>query len=247
MRVEMRQVSFTYPGPAAATPVLSQFDLVLESGSVHALVGPSGCGKSTVLRLLARLEVPTAGTIDFRGEPRHPNLTALVFQTPRLIPWWTVERNVAIGSEFTEVPDQVYRKIADFNTSRVGLGKERHRRPHTLSHGQQSRAGLGRGLAYDADVMLLDEPFAHLDALSRRRLYEEVETFWQLSPRTTVLVTHDVEEAVFLSDRVSVMSARPGPLVDTIEVDAGRPRQELSPAHPGLRGAIGAVWRALEA
>lgn len=245
MRVEMQDVSFAYGGHSA-TPVLSRFDLTLHSGAVHALVGPSGCGKSTVLRLLAGLEKPGGGTIEFRGERRRPNRTALVFQTPRLIPWWTVERNVAIGSEFGERSEEIYRKIADFNTARVGLGEQRHRRPHTLSLGQQSRAGLGRGLAYDADVMLLDEPFAHLDALSRRRLYEEVETFWQLSPRTALLVTHDVEEAVFLSDRVSVMADGPGPLVETIEVDAGRPRQELSPAHPGLRAAIAAVWQALE-
>lgn len=246
MRVEMRDVSFAYRGQDGVTPVLTAFDLTIQEGSVHALLGPSGCGKSTVLRLMGGLEEPGRGSIEFVGRRRRPNRTALVFQTPRLIPWWTVERNVAIGSEFTDLPDEMYDKIADFHTRQVGLDEVRKRRPHTLSHGQRSRAGLGRGLAYDADVMLLDEPFAHLDALSRQRLYDEFETFWQISPRTTVLVTHDVEEAVGLADRVSVMGRHPGPLVETVEVDAGRPRQDLSPAHPGIRAAIGAVWRALE-
>lgn len=203
-------------------------------------------GKSTVLRLIEGLETPVRGSIEFLGERRHPNRTALVFQTPRLIPWWTVERNVAIGSEFKELPEEMYERIADFHTSQVGLDDVRGRHPHALSHGQKTRAGLGRGLAYDADVMLLDEPFSHLDALARRRMYDEFETFWQLSPRTTVLVTHDVEEAVGLADRVSVMRGLPGPLVATVEVDAGRPRGGISPADPGIRAAIGEVWRALE-
>lgn len=246
MRVLMRQVSFRYESRRGVTPVLSEFDLEVADGSVHALVGPSGCGKSTVLRLLAGLETPFGGSIDFVGDRRRPNRTALVFQTPRLIPWWTVERNVAIGSEFKEMPEAVYRRIADFHTRQVGLDEVRERHPDTLSYGQKTRAGLGRGLAHDADVMLLDEPFAHLDAISRRVLHEELETFWQLSPRTTVLVTHDIEEAVTLADRVSVMRAQPGPLAETVEVDAPRPRMEVSPAHAGIRAAIAGVWGALE-
>lgn len=246
MRVEMRNLSFAYRSRNGLTPVLAAFDLTVEGGTVHALVGPSGCGKSTVLRLIGGLEAPARGSIEFVGDQRRPNRTALVFQTPRLIPWWTVERNVAIGFEFTDVPEEIYERIADFHTGQVGLDDVRERHPHTLSHGQKSRAGLGRGLAYDADVMLLDEPFTHLDALSRRRMYEEFETFWQLSPRTTLLVTHDVEEAVGLADRVSVMRGGPGPLVSTVEVDAGRPRRDISPAHPGIRAAVGEVWRALE-
>lgn len=248
MRVEVRNLGFGYPSlDGSVRQVLSDLDLVVEEGSVHGVVGPNGCGKSTLLRLLAGLEKPTSGTVDILGDTSHAHKTALVFQNPRLIGWWTVERNVSTGSEFTETPGPLLRRLREFHTSQVGLGELRNRFPGTLSLGQQARAGLGRGLAHDAAVMLLDEPFTHLDALSRRRLQEEFETFWQLEPRTTVLVTHDIDEAVSMSDRVSVMSATPGPLVDTVEVGAGRPRAGLSPAHPGLLGAVRTVWEALDA
>jgi ABC-type nitrate/sulfonate/bicarbonate transport system ATPase subunit len=227
------------------TPVISDLDLTVEEGSVHAVVGPSGCGKTTLLRLIAGLQSPGRGTVEFTGERRRENLTSFVFQSPRLIPWWTVERNVAIGSEFTK-PPSLHQKVAQFHTRQVGLGEMAERYPLTLSRGQQTRVGLGRGLAHDAEVLLLDEPFVNLDAISRRRLYDEFETYWQLDPHTTVLVTHDVEEAVNLADRVSVMRSGPGPVLETVEVDAARPRSALPPGHAGIRAAIGRVWSLLE-
>ena len=128
----------------------------------------------------------------------------------------------------------------------MGLGELAERFPHTLSRGQQTRVGLGRGLAHDGEVLLLDEPFVNLDAISRGRLYGEFETYWQLDPHTSVVVTHDVDEAVGLADRVSVMRSGPGPILETVEVDAGRPRSELSPGHAGIRAAIARVWTLLE-
>jgi len=227
------------------TPVISDLDLIVENGAVHAIVGPSGCGKTTLLRLIGGLESPGRGTVEFMGERRRENLTSFVFQSPRLIPWWTVERNVAIGSEFNKAPS-LHRKVAEFHTRQVGLGDMAERFPRTLSRGQQTRVGLGRGLAHDAEVLLLDEPFVNLDAISRRRLYDEFETYWQLDPHTTVLVTHDVEEAVNLADRVSVMRSGPGPVLETVEVDAARPRSDLPPGHAGIRAAIARVWGLLE-
>ena len=245
MRVRISNLGFAYGGDTP-TRVLSGLDLEVKSGSVHAVVGPNGCGKSTLLRIVAGLEKPSAGRVDFVGPQRHEKKTALVFQDPRLLPWWTVERNVAISAEFSEKPEEVYHKIRDFHTKRMGLGRVRAQKPDTLSLGQQTMAGLGRGIAHDAEVLLLDEPFAHLDALNRRSLHEEFETHWQLDPRTILLVTHDVDEAITLADRVSVMRSGPGPLVDTIEVDAERPRVGISPAHPGMRSATTWVWDALE-
>ena len=245
MRVRITNLGFAYGGETR-TQVLSGLDLEVQSGSVHAVVGPNGCGKSTLLRIVAGLEKPTAGRVEFVGPQTHEKKTALVFQDPRLLPWWTVERNVAISAEFSEKPEEVYHKIRDFHTRRMGLGRVRAQKPDTLSLGQQTMAGLGRGIAHDAEVLLLDEPFAHLDALNRRKLQEEFETHWQLEPRTILLVTHDVDEAITLADRVSVMRSGPGPLVDTIEVDAGRPRVGISPVHPGLRSATTWVWEALE-
>lgn len=245
MNVRITNLGFTYGGEVP-TRVLSDVDLEVTSGSVHAVVGPNGCGKSTLLRIVAGLEQPTSGRVEFVGPQRHEKKTALVFQDPRLLPWWTVERNVAISAEFSEKPNDVYLRIRDFHTRRMGLGAVRAQKPDTLSLGQQTMAGLGRGIAHDAEVLLLDEPFTHLDAINRRKLHEEFETHWQLDPRTILLVTHDVDEAITLADRVSVMRGGPGPLIDTIEVDAPRPRVGISPAHPGLRSATTWVWDALE-
>jgi len=245
MNIRITNLGFAYGGETP-TRVLSGLDLEVKSGSVHAVIGPNGCGKSTLLRIVAGLEKPSTGSVEFVGPQRHEKKTALVFQDPRLLPWWTVERNVAISAEFSEKPEDVYHKIRDFHTRRMGLGRVRAQRPDTLSLGQQTMAGLGRGIAHDAEVLLLDEPFTHLDALNRRKLHEEFETHWQLDPRTILLVTHDVDEAVTLADRVSVMRGGPGPLIDTIEVDAQRPRVGISPIHPGLRSATTWVWDALE-
>jgi len=244
MRVVARNVGFTYPGELR--PALSDLDLDVSSGSVHAVVGPNGCGKSTLLRIIAGLEKPDRGRVDFIGERVREHTTSVVFQDPRLLPWWDVGRNIAIGSEFGETPRPLYERIRDFYTKQVGLDRLKGQKPENLSLGQQTMAGLGRGIAHDAEVLLLDEPFAHLDALNRRRLQEEFETHWQLDPRTIVMVTHDVDEAVRIADRVSVMGAGPGPLVETIDVNATRPRLALTEDDPNLHQARGLVWAALE-
>lgn len=244
MRVVIRNLSYTYDG--ATRRVISDLDLDIPSGSVHAVVGPNGCGKSTLLRLVAGLAKPTTGRVDFVGEQRHDNMTALVFQEPRLLPHWNVERNIAIGPEFGSRPAALYKRIRDFYTKQVGLDRVRHQKPDTLSLGQQTMAGLGRGIAHDSEVVLLDEPFAHIDAPSRRRMREEFETHWQLDPRTVLLVTHDVEEAVTMADAVSVMPGSPGPLITTVDVDVERPRVDAAPDHPGLLAATARVWEALE-
>ncbi len=244
MRVVIDNVSFSYPTPEGSVVVLRSFAVDIAAGSMHAVVGPSGCGKTTLLRLIAGVERPTDGTIQLLGTPRFGHRTAMVFESPRLIPWWTVERNIGIGLEFGGRPKAIRDRVRDLYSSHVGLGGLGKRWPDQLSLGQQTRAGLGRGLAHEADVLLLDEPFAHLDAISRRRLSAETERMWMADGRTAVIVTHDVEEAVLLSDRVTVMRGGPGPALETIEVDAGRPRRDLE--HPGLRSAVGRVWDALE-
>jgi ABC-type nitrate/sulfonate/bicarbonate transport system ATPase subunit len=245
MRVTIRGVGFSYPS-APATPVLRDLDLDVPSGALHAIVGRSGCGKSTLLHVVGGLLVPTAGRVEFSGPQRYRHRTAMVFETPRLVPWWTVERNVGIGSEFSDVPRPLHERLKDFYTSHVGLGGLGTRFPGTLSHGQRSRAGLGRALAHDADVLLLDEPLAHVDALARRRISIELEALLAAEGKTAILSTHDVEEAVLLADAVSVMPRRAGPIVETIDVGAPRPRVERGSAHPAVRSALVRVWDALE-
>jgi len=248
MRVEIHNLHFAYaehktsPGKLA----LAGVDLVVEEGTVHAVVGPNGCGKSTLLRVIAGLGVPGSGSIDFVGEQQHEKAAAFVFQDPTLIPWWSVERNVATSAEFGLKPKPLYHRVRDFHTKQVGLEEVRDRRPGTLSRGQQTKVGLGRAFAHDADVLLLDEPFVHLDALTRRRLQEELETHWQLEPRTAIFVTHHVDEAVMLADHISIMSRAPGRILETVTVDAERPRSSLPPSHPGVLSATARVWEALE-
>ena len=153
MRVDIDHVRFAYPG---SRPALDDVKLTVESSSIHAVVGPNGCGKSTLLRLIAGMESPTAGEVRITGERRHTNETAIVFQDPRLLGWWNVGRNIGIGPEFGDVEPSMYERLRDFFASHVGLGHLVDRLPGTLSRGQQSRAGLGRALAHDADVVLLD-------------------------------------------------------------------------------------------
>ena len=247
MQIELTAVTFRYrDGTTAEVEAIRDLDLTIKSRSVHAIVGPTGCGKSTLLRLLAGLAAPQSGSIRFTGTQMRPNRAAMVFQDPTLIPWWNTGRNIGIGVEFSSKRRHLYRKIRSFSADRVGLKGMLDRMPGSLSAGQQSRAGMSRAFAHDADVMLLDEPFVHLDALTRRRLWTEFETVWQIDPRTYVFVTHDVEEAVLLSDRVTVLAGPPAWVMETVEVPLARPRTSDTAAEADFRSAVASVWDALE-
>jgi ABC-type nitrate/sulfonate/bicarbonate transport system ATPase subunit len=247
MNVEIANLAFQRSDSRSrAHVVLRGVDLVIRSGTVHAIVGPNGCGKTTLLRLIAGLEKPSHGSIEITGEQRHPNTTAFIFQDPALLPWWNVERNISISAEMDGVVPPAIDRIREYTANRVGLGRFRKFAPHQLSRGMQTKANMGRAFAHDADVLLLDEPFVHLDQMSKRAMHEELETHWQLDPRTHVLVTHDIDEAVLLADRVSVMSPSPGRIVDTITVDVKRPRGVGSVTDPGFRAAVARLWELLD-
>ena len=247
MDVEVRSLDFGYATSSGAEWIFRDFDLTVTSGSVHAILGASGCGKSTLLRILAGLETPVGGTIDVRGPELAAKRFALVFQDPALLPWWNVARNVGLGVEYDKERVGLYDKIRSFTLDRVGLTELADRRPGTLSHGQNTKASIGRALAYDADVMMLDEPFVHLDALSKQKMWREFETHWQLEERTYILVTHDIQEAVLLADRVTILSrSLPTKIVDTIEVGLSRPRTSESMTTTDFRAAVAHVWDALK-
>jgi NitT/TauT family transport system ATP-binding protein len=216
-------------------------------GSFVAIVGPSGCGKSTLLRLIHGLRPPDSGQIRVRGEPvLAPSLDrGMVFQHHGLMPWRTVQRNVELGLDALHVGGAERRRRAELWLEKVGLSDFAGYYPAQLSGGMQQRVGLARALAIEPQMMLMDEPFGALDAQTRVLLQEELERIWHGNAKTVVFITHDIEEALFLSDRVLVMSARPGRIIADIAVDAPRPRGTAWRASPEFAAHKGRIWELL--
>jgi NitT/TauT family transport system ATP-binding protein len=216
--VDVHRVSKTYGDGRSAIAALEDVSLTVGKGEFVSLVGASGCGKSTLLNLIAGIYRIDQGKIAV-GD----NRVGLMFQEPALFPWLTVERNVATAMRFRRAPaDQA--RIKEL-LSIVHLEEFAKRRPHELSGGMQQRAALARALAQDADILLMDEPFGALDAMTRTVLHDEFERIWQATGLTVIFVTHDVREAVRLGDRVILLSSRPGRVVDEVPVALERPRR----------------------
>ncbi|MDI5963774.1 ABC transporter ATP-binding protein [Streptantibioticus silvisoli] len=246
-KISFRDVTRTFPVNNGAFTALDGVSLDIGEREFVTVVGPSGCGKSTLLALAAGLDEPTSGEVTVDGErvtgpgPER----GMIFQQYALFPWLTVRRNVEFGLRLTGLPAAERRARATHAIELVGLADFADALPKTLSGGMKQRCAIARAYAVDPEVLLMDEPFGALDALTRVQLQDQLLRTWSAQRRTVLFVTHDVEEAVYLARRVVVMAARPGRVQEVVDIDLPYPRTEqmrLSPQFAALRNR---VWNAV--
>ena len=240
------RIGHTFAGDRGDVVALADVSLAVDAHEFVCIVGPSGCGKSTLLRIVAGLETPTAGRVQFEGKDAGYHVRGgLVVQEHGTFPWLSAADNVAFGLKLAGVPAPERRARAMAYLERVGLAQFAQHYPHELSVGMRQRLGIGRAMVGEAPLLLMDEPFGALDAQTRRHMQNELLGIWAGDRRTVVFVTHDIDEAVLLGDRVVVMSGRPGRVLADIPVPLARPRdfrRDAAEAH----GIIEDVWRLLE-
>ena len=243
--VELATVSHTFKGDRGDVEALRDVTFDVALNEFVCIVGPSGCGKSTLLRIIAGLEIPASGRVKLETASQRVR-GGLVVQENGTFPWMTVADNVAFGLKLGGMAKDERRKRALVFLDRVGLSEFADHYPHELSVGMRQRLGIGRAVVMDAPLLLMDEPFGALDAQTRRHMQNELLSIWAGDRRTVIFVTHDIEEAVLLGDRVLVMSGRPGSIVADIPVPLMRPRnfsRDLAQATE----IIDKVWTLLEA
>jgi NitT/TauT family transport system ATP-binding protein len=246
VRVAARHVGMRFELRGRDLVALEDVNLQVRDREFCCVVGPSGCGKSTLLRILAGLERQTHG--DLHIEVRDPTkpLTAMVFQEQSIFPWMTVEENVGYGLRMRGVHASVRRRVVDHYLEKVGLTQFARAYPHQLSGGMKQRASVARAFATDPEILLMDEPFASVDEQTRALLQEELLRVWETDRKTVVYITHSIDEALVLGDRVVVMSARPGHVKAEIDVALPRPRSvyELK-STPAFSELVAKVWEPL--
>jgi NitT/TauT family transport system ATP-binding protein len=231
MTLVLSEVSRTFSSEKAETiEALSPISLSVNNEEFICILGPSGCGKTTLLRIIAGLESASSGSISVDGAPitRPSPKMAMIFQEYSLFPWRTVEENVALGLELRGLkkPDRV--AAAEKYLDLVGLKGFEERYPHELSGGMRQRVAVARALAIEPSILLMDEPFGALDAQTRNRMQHELLHIWEKTKKTILFVTHSVDEAVFLADRIVVLTHRPGRIKEIVTIPATRPRERTS-------------------
>lgn len=229
-RLGVRNVSKSFVVNGAPVEALKDVSLDVAAGEFVVLLGPSGCGKSTLLRLVAGLDLDFRGSITLDGEPVVGTSLdrGIVFQEPRLFPWATVAQNIALGLKNAPLSERAKKDSVAAHIALVGLDGFAEAYPHQLSGGMAQRAAIARGLVNRPRLLLLDEPFGALDALTRARLQLELQSIWAHEKISMILVTHDVDEAVLLGDRIIVLAPRPGRIARIFDVTVPRPRSRSS-------------------
>lgn len=246
--IQIDQVSKTFHSRSGEVLAVDRVDLDVNQGGFIAIVGPSGCGKTTLLRMMAGLESLSGGRIVVDGESvvgPSPKL-GVVFQRPVLLEWRTIIQNLLLPLELKRRPNDADREKARQLLDMVGLTDFAERYPRELSGGMQQRASICRALIGDPEVILLDEPFGALDALTREHLHLEFNELWRSTEKTVVMITHDIPEAVFLAQRVVVMGPRPGRIIETFDVPFGPVRDERVQADPRFGQLVLRIRESLE-
>ncbi|WP_277587286.1 ABC transporter ATP-binding protein [Psychrobacillus antarcticus] len=226
---------------------IQNITLNVEEGEFVCIVGPSGCGKTTLLRILAGLEQPSSGTFSIESDTDFRPLQSMVFQEKGVIPWMTVEENVAFGLKMRHLPKEYVRKQTNYYLKKVGLTKFSKLYPKELSGGMKQRISIARAFANDPEILLMDEPFAALDEQNKFILQEELLSIWSETKKTVIFITHSIDEALLLSDRIVLMSAHPGEIVEEIKVPLPRPRtMEQVRANLEMAEQFIAIWNHLQ-
>jgi NitT/TauT family transport system ATP-binding protein len=241
--ISIRGVSKTYGSGAKATLALAPIDLEIEPGEFVAIVGPSGCGKSTLLRLITGLISRSGGELSVFGAPVEGPVTdvGIVFQQPILLDWRNVLENVMFQIDMRGLDREQYKPRALELLAAVGLADFADRRPYELSGGMKQRASIARGLVHEPPLLMMDEPFGALDALTREQMRIDLERLWLDTKKTVIFITHSIDEAVLLADRVVVMSPRPGRIETIIPIDMPRPRGHAARKDPRFVAATDAI------
>ena len=245
--VVLSGVSRVFAGAAGQVDALRGIDFSVGPGEFCVVVGPSGCGKTTFLRIVAGLDRPSTGTVRVQRPDGSPAANAMVFQGQSVFPWSTVRDNVAYGLRLRGVPRRERHRTADRLLDRVGLTRFARAYPHQLSEGMRQRVAIARALAVDPDLLLMDEPFGALDEQTRLILQEELLAIWEATRKTVVFITHSIDEAILLGDRIVVFGANPGSIKAELVVPFSRPRTlagvRSDPAYPTLFDRIWSLLR----
>lgn len=248
-RLELRALSKAYKKADGQIQILEDINIEVQSGEFVSILGASGCGKTTLLRIIDGLEKPTSGHVLVNGNvvDRPGPDRGFVFQQDRLMPWRTLWKNASIGLEFRGVPRRQAKEEVQKYLELVGLGGFDNHYPHELSGGMRQRANLARAFCVHPEMLLMDEPFASLDAQTREIMQLELLRIWKgAQGRTVVFITHQIDEAIFLSDRIIVLTARPGRVKEIIDIDFDRPRDLGIKRTPEFIALIDHIWKLIE-